>query len=170
MIGRPLVEMFAVADPEATAEQIDAYITAYRTAWHPIAVPLSRPLPTMVETVNALTDRGIRLGVVTSRVSSGAERILEAFGLRDRFGSIVGVERVEEPKPHAEAVLLALDELGATPTTAVMVGDTPDDVLAGRNAGARSVGITTGVYSAEALEEAGADHVIERLEQLLPLL
>ena len=40
----------------------------------------------------------------------------------------------------------------------------------GGAAGARAVGITTGVFSAEALREAGANRVIARLDELLELL
>ena len=169
MIGRPLREMFGVVDPGATAEGIEAYVDAYREAWTPLAVPLSKPLPGAPETVEALA-RLARLAVVTSRISSGAIHILEAMGLGVHFASIVGIERVERPKPHPEAIHLALRELGAPPSEAVMVGDTPDDVHAGRAAGCRAVGVTTGVFDSAALHEAGADRVIGSLSELPDLL
>lgn len=169
MIGRPLRDMFAEAHPGAGPDDLEAYVAGYREAFGPLAVPLSRPMPTAVETVDALAPR-MRLGVVTTRASEGAVRILHALGLLDRFGTIVGLERVDRPKPAPEAVLVALEELGARAERAVMVGDTPDDVLAGRAAGTRTVGVTTGVFDAAALVEAGADHVIARLAELPPLL
>jgi phosphoglycolate phosphatase-like HAD superfamily hydrolase len=67
-------------------------------------------------------------------------------------------------------VHLALEELGRPPERALMVGDTPDDILAGRAAGTLTVGVTTGVFDAEALAAAGADHVIPRLDELLGLI
>jgi phosphoglycolate phosphatase-like HAD superfamily hydrolase len=49
------------------------------------------------------------------------------------------------------------------------IGDTPRDVTGAHGAGIASVGVATGNYSAEALREAGADHVLSTLEEELPL-
>lgn len=48
----------------------------------------------------------------------------------------------------------------------VLVGDTPLDVKAGRDGGARVIGVATGVYGADTLERAGADVTLNSLESL----
>lgn len=169
MIGRPLVEMFATVDAQADREALERYVGAYRAAWDLIAVPLTSPLPAMMETIDGL-GRHRKLGVVTSRLSSGAHRIIDALGLSGRFDVVVGLEHVARPKPDPEAVHLALGRLGARAERAMMVGDTPDDVLAGRAAGAVAVGVTTGVYDRRALLEAGADAVVDGLAGVLGLV
>jgi phosphoglycolate phosphatase len=50
----------------------------------------------------------------------------------------------------------------------LVVGDTPKDVAAAKNAGATAVAVATGHYSQAALREAGAHHVLATLEQPLP--
>jgi phosphoglycolate phosphatase len=55
------------------------------------------------------------------------------------------------------------------PANVLVVGDTPKDVDAARGAGAVSVAVASGHYSAEELRAAGADHVLDSLEQPLPL-
>jgi phosphoglycolate phosphatase-like HAD superfamily hydrolase len=49
-----------------------------------------------------------------------------------------------------------------------VVGDTPLDIEAAHAAGAVAVGVASGRYSAEQLREAGADYVLESLEEELP--
>jgi HAD superfamily hydrolase (TIGR01509 family) len=170
MIGRPLREMFAVADPSAAPERLEDYVEAYREAWLPLAVPLTTPLPTAAETVRQLASSGIRLAVVTSRIASGAERILDAFALRAHFAVVVGVEHVDRPKPDPEGLRVALSALGVAADGAVMVGDTPDDVAAGRAAGTCAVGVTTGAYDESSLSAAGAHVVLGRLWELVERL
>jgi phosphoglycolate phosphatase len=82
----------------------------------------------------------------------------------------VALEHVAKVKPDAEPVLKACAQLGVPPEQAVMVGDTPDDMRAGRAAGAMAVGVTTGAHSAAVLREAGAHAVLDSLAELPALL
>ena len=50
-----------------------------------------------------------------------------------------------------------------------VVGDTPLDIDAAHAVGCTAVGVATGHYDREALREAGADHVLDTLEEQLPL-
>ena len=53
---------------------------------------------------------------------------------------------------------------------AVMVGDTTFDILMARNAGTPSVGVSWGVHPPQELRAAGADHIVEAINELLPVL
>ena len=46
-----------------------------------------------------------------------------------------------------------------------MIGDTPLDVDAAHAVGCTAIGVATGHFDAAALREAGADHVLETLEE-----
>ena len=48
----------------------------------------------------------------------------------------------------------------------VVVGDTPRDVSCGKHSGTRTVAVATGRYGVERLAEAGADRVLENLDDL----
>lgn len=122
------------------------------------------PLAGAVETVLQLERRGLRLALVTS--SSGPLPFLDRWGIRGCFSAIVGREDVRRIKPDPEAVALALDRIGLAPAEAISVGDTPLDVLAGRRAGVRTVGVLTGAGTAEQLRAAGAYDVLASLAEL----
>src|SRR5437879_13425832 len=82
-----------------------------------------RPYDGVVEAVRALRDRGKTLGLVTSKMRSGAVRGLRVAGLEDACHAIVGADEVRHPKPHPQPVLMALERLDGPATGGVFVGD-----------------------------------------------
>ena len=73
--------------------------------------------------------------------------------------------RTFRAKPDPEGILLALSRLGAAAADAVMVGDSPVDVAAGRAAGTATIGLTHGLHTAGEVEEAVPDVVVDDLHQ-----
>lgn len=169
MIGRPLREMFLVVRPFATDGEVDELVARYREVFLPMSAQASRPLPGAIDLVRMLEGTK-RLGIVTTRLSDGALRMLRAHDLLDAFGCVIGLEHVERPKPDPQPIHRALERLGGVPERTLMVGDTPDDIHAGRLAGTATVGVTTGAYDGASLEQAGADLVIDSLTRLVPVL
>jgi HAD superfamily hydrolase (TIGR01548 family) len=112
------------------------------------------------------------LGVVTGRPRPDARRFLEEQGIADLFSTTVCMEDGPS-KPDPAPVRLALQRLGVP--TAWMVGDTPDDMSAARNAGVLPIGLPAEgddpVSMQAALAAAGAAKVIEKaneFEELVP--
>ncbi len=170
MIGRPLTRMFSEATRlSESSARMPSFIDEYRRHFRPISQAYSKALPGVPEMARLLMKRNT-LGIATSRISDGAIHILEGLGLLECFTAIVGLEHVSNPKPHPEAVLKALDEIRAHPDEAAMVGDTVDDIVAGREAGLMTVGVTTGASTRQALEEAGADSVLDHMSELVEIV
>lgn len=169
-IGRPLYEMFPALEPDASGPRAGSYIAAYREAFGPVAVSHTRPLPGLETCLEALRREGLRIAIATHRSGRGAVQILEGFGLRGYFDAIVALEHIERVKPDPDPVLKALALVRVDPQAAAMVGDTPDDIQAGRAAGALAIGVVTGAHSRDALQAAGADAVLDSLAGLPDLL
>ncbi len=112
------------------------------------------------------------LAIVTGRPRDEAAWFLNRTGISELFATVVCLE--DGPvKPDPAPVRLALSRTGAE--RAWMVGDTPDDLWAARDAGALPLGIVAPGddpdHAAPALREAGAAIVLDdvaRLEELLP--
>lgn len=165
-IGIPLRSLFYKVDPNLDAQGLGAMIKSFETFSGQQDVSTVRLQPGTRRTLDSLSGRS-KLGIVTSRRSTGARRVLDFFGLEAHFSTIIGIENVEKPKPDAEPIRLALQRLSVDPQEALMVGDTPDDVESARRAGVFSVGVTTGVFTADRL--AGADRVVSDLSDLADL-
>ena len=105
-----------------------------------------------------------------------ARRFLSPFVRHDDFMERLSrlratgydLERLRKPNPHH--VLRICQAFGIDPTDAWLIGDTPTDIETARRAGCRSVGVTWGFRTRRDLEAAGAQHMIDRPDQLVPLL
>lgn len=169
LIGNPLKDMFPKILPNLSDADIEQLIRDYREVFAPIACELSRPMPGLRDMVAYFRDR-CRMGIATSRMSDGAQSILGAMALLDSFDVIVGLQDVQNAKPHPESVLKALAALDAAPEAGVMVGDVPGDMQAGKRAGTYTVGMVSSHYSAAEMREAGADTTISSLAELINLV
>ena len=114
-----------------------------------------RPFDGVVEALAALHDAGVPMAIVTSKISWGAIEELQQTGLLEYFAAIVGFDDTDRNKPDPEPIFEALDRLLIDPSEAVyMVGDSPADVFAAKNAGCTSVAATWGTLDEELLRDA----------------
>jgi len=119
-----------------------------------------------------LLDHAWRLGItcliVTSSERELAEAALEAAGLGQRLALRVCREDTVRHKPHPEPYLLAMQRLALPAESCLVVEDSPSGIAAGRTAGCR-VAALAGHFGAADLQRAGAQRVLTRLDDLLPL-
>jgi phosphoglycolate phosphatase-like HAD superfamily hydrolase len=127
--------------------------------------------PGIAETLARLADEGVVQGVVTGNVEPAA-RIKLARGDLDKYFSFggYGSDERDRVKLTERAIERGGEIVGAPLDRAatISVGDTPRDVSAGHGAGIRVVGVATGSYKVEELEEAGADWALENVTHGFP--
>lgn len=109
--------------------------------------------------------RGLKTGVVTRNCRDAVGAIFPEIA--DFCGIVVTREDTARVKPHPDHLRTALRSLERPPSRAVMVGDHPMDIKAGRSIGARTIGVLTGYSGPEALVRAGADLVIASAAEIV---
>jgi pyrophosphatase PpaX len=137
--------------------EIEAMVATYRTYNRAHHDRLVRGYPGVPEAVRAIKAAGAALGVVTSKVREGAHRGLVAGGYDGLFDVIIGADDVTRTKPDPEPVRRALADLGATPESAVFVGDATHDLVAGRAAGVKTAAALWGPFARELLAPHAPD-------------
>ncbi|OGR87698.1 MAG: phosphoglycolate phosphatase [Elusimicrobia bacterium RIFCSPLOWO2_01_FULL_60_11] len=110
--------------------------------------------------------KGLPLGLVTNKPAAMTLKILAHFKISKYFKAVVGGESTPNKKPDPEPVLKALAEMGVAPEAALMIGDGPADIFAGRRAGTRTCAVTYGYRGREELEKLNPDYIIEHLNKL----
>lgn len=130
--------------------------------------PRFRVVPGSEDALRLLA-RSYRLAVVTTRGRKDAQAFLESCGLSDLFEAVVTRESTWRLKPHASPIRYAAGRLDLPPHRCAMVGDTPVDMRAARQAGAWAIGVLCGFGEKEELERAGA-HLIVPSPADLPLV
>ncbi len=166
-IGTPLRDQLSrvARSKDELAAMLDTYRT-YNLEHHDA---MAKPYPGTVEAVRRLHQMGAPLGLVTSKLSKGAERGLRLLGLEEELSVRVCADDVVNGKPHPEPVLVALDALGAPPEQAFFIGDTLHDIESGKRAGVTTVAVTWGPFARETLAEGKPDHWLEEPAQIFDL-
>jgi HAD superfamily hydrolase (TIGR01549 family) len=120
--------------------------------------------------MESLKARAIKIGICTNRRGNVID-LLRHLDAHHHFDAIVHADMMENLKPHPEGILKACAMMRVSPSGSVMVGDTDADMGAGKAAGcALTIGVTHGIGTREILEQHGADHIINHLDDILPLL
>lgn len=122
------------------------------------------------ELLAGLHGRGLKLAILTGG-NAKVEAMYKHHELDHYFDSFVHCDRVVRSKPDPEGLLLAAQECGALPHETIMIGDSPADIFAGKNAGAAiTIAITHGNASKMELQAADPDYTVHSLAELDALL
>jgi phosphoglycolate phosphatase-like HAD superfamily hydrolase len=164
----------AVMDRSPTPREL-AQLIQRRLEHLPEAVAESegyRVLPGVPERLKQLSRAGHLLGIITGN-GDGAAHIKLARGDLNRwftFGAYASAG-ADRPAIVRRAVERGEAMLGEdVPNTEIyVIGDTPRDIEAAHAVDCTAIAVATGHYDREALLEAGADHVLDTLEEELPL-
>ena len=127
------------------------------------------PAPALAETLAALEDAGLPLGIATNDQEASARSQMEKLGMAARFRRIFGADSGHGPKPGPGMLLAFADLLDIEPGAMAMIGDSLHDINAARAAGAVAVAIGTGPADLETLRPH-ADHAIADLSALPGLI
>ena len=123
--------------------------------------------PGVPETLAALHRRdGVVQSLLTGNIEPNAALKVGAFGLERWLEFDVGAYGSDPHEERSELVAVARERVRAKygePTSAVLVGDTPHDVQAARDAGARAVAVATGFSNPDALRASRPDVLLDDL-------
>lgn len=164
--GPPLVDTFKKIDPERTEEMV----ATYRKYNYKVHDEYVKAFPKVVETLEALKDRNIKLGVVTTKMKPGVEMGLEKTGISKFFDTVITLDDVVHPKPHPEPVLKAMMELDAEAPSTIMVGDNFHDIEAGKNAGVKTAAVSWSQKGRERLLSYEPTYMLESMTDLLRIV
>jgi phosphoglycolate phosphatase len=128
---------------------------------------IAHPYPGVTDTLRIFANLGVRMGVCTNKAQVATDLVLHNAGLSDFFSAVIGHDKAPAPKPDPAHVLCVCAALGH-PKSAVMVGDSLNDLLAGHRAGLKVLLTTYGYGTPEALSQANA--TFDRFDQLPALI
>lgn len=122
--------------------------------------------PGVEDTLLALADSGHELAVCTNKPHQPTLQVMEAYGIADFFGVIVGGDDVENRKPHPDHLLETTRRLNMPKSDVIFVGDSENDIQASVAADIRSVLLTYG-YSSLPHDSLGADVIIDTFPEVI---
>ena len=166
-VGPPLEESFVKfgIPKEKTQEAIDVFRSRYLV----VGKFENAPYPGIHQLLDRLKSQGHRLFVATSKPEVTALEVLEKFQMTGYFEVICGATMDGSRVHKADVITYLLGKIG-TPENILMVGDTEFDVTGAASHGIKTIGVSWGYGTVEAMEQAGAvaiAHTMEQLEELI---
>ncbi len=147
-----------------------AALTDHMAQWRGLGRPGRFRVVTGVPEMLAHLAPRYPLAVVSSRDRRSTLAFLDQWGLRPQFREVLTALSAPRMKPNPAPVIAAARALGVAPQECLMVGDTRVDILAGRAAGAQTVGVLCGFGEREDLEACGADAIIRTTAEVAELM
>ncbi len=137
--------------------------------------PDLKPMPHAEEIFSALHNKGIKVALNTGFTRSITDAILQRLHWDNGGGHVDAVicsDEVPQGRPSPDMINRLMSKFGIASSDHVLkVGDTEVDVEEGRNAGVRLVvSVTTGAYTRAQLQQYHPDHIIDSLEELMPII
>ncbi len=130
----------------------------------------SRPFSGIPELLDALTDRGLSMAVLSNKLESFTRDMVEALLGSWRFSPVKGLNIGSPRKPDPAAALEIARNLGVEPGQIMFVGDSGIDMETAVRSGMLPVGVLWGYQSAGQLLDKGAAILLEHpLDLLLQL-
>jgi len=142
-VGPPIQESFMrYYGMDETKAQEAANL--FRNYYKENALFKAKPYPGLVETLKALSDNGMVLGVATYKREDYAIQVLQHFGIASYCKSMHGADNFNR-LTKADIVEMCIGELGVDRKEVVLVGDTEHDAVGADNAGVDFIGVTFGL-------------------------
>jgi len=167
-VGQPLPRQMELL----SAEHAGALLDSYRLHNEENHDALIKEFPGVEEALARLRWAGVQVAVVTSKRRFSVDMALKSFpGLGEVVDQWVTMEDTNEHKPRPEPLHKGLQLLGNVPREeATYVGDSPFDVAAAKAARVKSIAVSWGAFSEEALRAAGPDHLVPDLDAAVDVL
>ena len=130
----------------------------------------TRPYPGVPELLDELTRRRVRMAILSNKPDPATQEVVGKLLPGWSFDVVLGAREGVALKPDPAAALQVAGALGLQAGQILYVGDTNTDMQTARAARMRAVGALWGFRTAEELLASGAQDLIARPQDLLPLL
>jgi HAD superfamily hydrolase (TIGR01549 family) len=156
-----------VTDDEVERKHGDELRAGWREEFDPMVAEI-HPLPGAHDLLAGIKNSGLRLVLASSGPAEHVETFLDLVGGRDLADAWTSADDAERSKPAPDLLETALRKAGEG--RPVVVGDSTWDCVAAQRADLPAVAVRTGGFSPDELYEAGAENVVDTLDDLRRLI
>ena len=166
LIKRCLTEQID-GEPEAT---LFAQAESLFFAHYANNVAASQPFDGVVEGLQAIWSKNLKLACVTNKPEKFTLPLLKESGLADFFDLVVSGDSLPKKKPHPMQLQYICTQFDVLETESMLVGDSNTDIAAAKAAGCFIVTVPYGYNQGKTIDESQVDATINDLTALSSLL
>ena len=153
--------------PDLSEEEQERIAQGHGPAYRDKYMGRVRPFPGARDLLVRGKEEGFTVALATSANPEELDHYVELLDARELIDLTTSKGDVEATKPAPDIFAAAVDKAGIRPQEALVIGDTPYDVLAANRAGVQAIGLLSGGFSEEDLRAAGAIAVYQGAADLL---
>ena len=165
--ARVLIEESLKVSGDPKASRIEEGMKIYGRIFDQNCTYHVTPYEGIPEMLKALKDRGIHLAVLSNKPDRQTVRVVKEIFGDNIFDYAQGQKDGIRRKPAPDGVWYLMEQMQVSKEECLYIGDSEVDAATGKNAGLKTIGVLWGFRDRKTLETAGADHLIERPEELL---
>ncbi|ELV8680242.1 phosphoglycolate phosphatase [Vibrio fluvialis] len=169
LIARSLSQSLTI-DPSLSDEVRSQARVLFDDFYEQTGHKLSHLYANVKETLAQLHRAGFTLALVTNKPSKFVPHVLAQHGIDGYFSDVIGGDTFPNKKPDPMALNWLLDKHQLSASEMLMVGDSKNDILAAKNAGCASFGLTYGYNHGEPIAMSEPDVVADNIAQLLDVV
>jgi len=146
---------------------VRSFLAVYLRTYYAISAEKTKPIRGIAATLEALSAKA-KLALITMRSvpKKAVTAELKHFGIAKYFTHVVTALDTHKPKPSPEALIKTVKALDVQICDCVIVGDSVNDVRAGKAAGAATVAVLSGLFSRQELVNENPDLILESAVEL----
>lgn len=171
-VGNGINKLFERALPEGerTEENIGKIRSLFVPYYDEHNADLSRPYPGIPELLETLQQQGVMIGVASNKYQAATRKLVAHYFPHIRFVEVLGQREGIPAKPDPSIVYDIIKEAGVEKEEVLYVGDSNVDMQTAHHAGVTAIGVAWGFRPRAELAALHPAHIIEKAEELLPLL
>ena len=146
VLGMHFIDIFK--EFKIDVPDFNKFISIYKSLYFDY-IDDSVPFPDAAEVLKHFNGNGIKTSLLTTKAQDQADKIVDYFNIRKNISYVMGRRDGIAHKPSADPLLKICNNLSIPPSQTLMVGDTELDIECGKNAGARTCGVTYGYRKKE---------------------
>lgn len=166
-LGPTLHDSFSRFFPEA---QVDDLIAEYRKLNLEIHDQYVKPMDHVMEVLQDLKDKGYQMGIVSSKLQEPILYAMEMTNMMDFFEVVYGMDDYDKVKPDPDGILKAMKDNYYDRSSFIYLGDTVTDIIAGKAAGAYTIGYVFDEKRRQALVDSKPNALISDWRELETIL
>ncbi|MBH0094800.1 phosphoglycolate phosphatase [Psychrobacter sp. NZS113] len=167
LVERALVGKVEVLEGELTVEEADHAEQIFFDAYKKLSGSKTVAYPNVDSGLKQLKAAGYTLALVTNKPIRFVPKILQSFGWQDLFSEVLGGDSLLTKKPDPAPLLHVCEALNVAPEQAVMIGDSRNDILAGKNANMDTIGLSYGYNYGQDIRELNPTEAFDGFADLV---
>lgn len=168
LLRRALAHSGEQLTPEAVeSTELELALALFRQDYGRRCLQATGLYPGVTAYLDYLAGEGTAMALVTNKPEAFTHPILRALGIEGYFSLVLGGDSLPQKKPHPMPLLHALDYFQVRGANALMVGDSRNDIDAAQQARIPVVAVSYGYNHGEDIATAGADLVVDSLQELI---